>query len=406
MKKLYFFCLGLLFFSAGIHGQSISFPAAADNTIYEDFPGNSNGIGENIFAGNTVSSKKRRALLRFDISIPTLPGNFVVITSAMLTLTMNKSIAAASNISIYPLTADWGEGNSDAGGQEGRGTVAFVNDATWPCGKADGAGGCGLAWTNPGGDYNPTVSATASVGPALGDYSWTSGQMVADVQAWYDNTSPNFGWILIGDETAPTTANRFGSRENPTVASRPVLALTYNIVPVKFTFFKATETKGGNLLAWNTAQESGNSYFEVEHSRDGINFSVIGRVQGNGTTSIPHSYSFTHEGISSGLHFYRLAQTDLDGRKSHGAIISVNNKGNAHTVNINPNPVAGEVILSGPGASEGTIYRILNRAGSSVLYGQMKTGGKINVSGLLKGIYFIRLQTKTGEQLTGQFVKL
>lgn len=406
MKKLYFFCLGFLFFSVGIHGQSMSFAASADNTIYQEFPGNSNGIGENIFAGNTAASNKRRALLKFDINIPVPLGYSVVITSAMLTLTMNKSIATASNISLYPAVAAWGEGNSDAGGQEGRGITALVNDATWTCAMASGGVGCLTAWAGAGGDYNTTPSATTSVGPALGDYSWTSGAMAADVQTWFDDPSQNFGWILIGNETAPTTANRFGSRENPTVASRPLLAVTYNLLPVKFTFFKATETKGGNMVSWETAQEFSNSYFEVEHSRDGRNFSVIGRVNGNGNTSIPHSYSFMHEGISAGLHYYRLSQTDLDGRKAYTQIIRVNNKGNAYMININPNPVTDRVFLSGSGAVQGNTYRVINRGGSSVLYGQIGSDGKINVSSLQKGMYFIRLQTKTGEQLTGQFIKL
>ena len=44
--------------------------------------------------------------------------------------------------------------------------------------------------------------------------------MVADVQGWLDNPASNFGWLMLGDETAIVTAKRFDTRES---ASPPVL---------------------------------------------------------------------------------------------------------------------------------------------------------------------------------------
>ena len=48
--------------------------------------------------------------------------------------------------------------------------------------------------------------------------------MVADVQAWLDNPASNFGWLVLGDETAIATAKRFDTRES---ASPPMLTIEF-----------------------------------------------------------------------------------------------------------------------------------------------------------------------------------
>lgn len=56
--------------------------------------------------------------------------------------------------------------------------------------------------------------------------------MVADVQNWLDNPAADFGWLISADnELTLTTAKRFDARENPTLANRPVLNVTYTPVP-------------------------------------------------------------------------------------------------------------------------------------------------------------------------------
>ena len=51
-----------------------------------------------------------------------------------------------------------------------------------------------------------------------------------DVQAWLDDDSTNFGWLLRGDESTIFTARQFASRENLTVANRPLLTIDFTEV--------------------------------------------------------------------------------------------------------------------------------------------------------------------------------
>src|SRR5205814_8485784 len=144
-------------------------------------------------------------------SIP--PGSTIL----GVTLSLNTSRTASDtprNVELHKLLADWGEGTSVAPGEEGDGAPATTNDATWRHRFFDS-----VFWTTQGGDFSATVSASQSVA-GTGQYTWSSTQMIADVQSWLDNPGSNFGWLVLGDETGGATAKRFHNRES---ASPPVL---------------------------------------------------------------------------------------------------------------------------------------------------------------------------------------
>ncbi len=195
-----------------------------DNTLYEFEAAEgdrSNALGNHFFAGETAMGELRRGVLAFDIA-----GN-IPAGSAILgvTLSLNMSRTAdntARTVELHTLLADWGEGTSVAPGEEGDGAPATTNDATWRHRFFDT-----IFWTTEGGDFSATVSATQSIG-AVGMYTWSSSQMVADVQSWLNNPAANFGWLVLGDESAIASAKRFDTRES---ASPPVLTIQFRPAP-------------------------------------------------------------------------------------------------------------------------------------------------------------------------------
>jgi hypothetical protein len=198
----------------------VTIGASKDNTLYESTAGTlSNGSGQYFFAGLTNGGEIRRGLIAFDIAGAVPAGS--VITGAKLTLHMSKSRAGAEDVSLHPLSADWGEGASDAPLQEGGGTAAAAGDATWLHTFSPGQ-----FWTTPGGDFAVAASATTSVG-AVGFYDWSSAGMIADVQSWLDAPAGNYGWLLMGDEATSQSTKRFDTRENPEASVRPVLEISY-----------------------------------------------------------------------------------------------------------------------------------------------------------------------------------
>jgi hypothetical protein len=210
--------------ASSVSAAIINLTPSKDNTLYEYDPADgdrSNGAGFHIFAGETAMGELRRGVLAFDIAGHIPSGSTIL----AVTLSMNMSRTAldtARTVELHKLLADWGEGTSHAPGEEGDGAPATPNDATWRHRFFDT-----IFWTNQGGDFSTTVSASQSVGP-IGQYAWTSAQMVADVQSWLDNPGNNFGWLVLGDESTSITAKRFDSRES---ASPPMLTIQYTSGP-------------------------------------------------------------------------------------------------------------------------------------------------------------------------------
>ncbi len=221
MKNLLFFCL--LSTTSLAPAVSIELPPNKDNTLYEtSLIGLSNGAGQYFFAGRTnqKGDQLRRGLLSFDVSV--IPSGSTI-NQVSLEITPSRSIAGQRTITVHQALTEWGESNSDAPGEEGPGTEAEPGDATWTNAFLDGA-----AWSTAGGDFDPVALASTLANPS-NTVSFTSTELLNDVQRWVDTPATNFGWVILGDESEARTAYRFNTRENPDVATRPKLIIDYSL---------------------------------------------------------------------------------------------------------------------------------------------------------------------------------
>src|SRR5688572_29400378 len=191
--------------------QTVVLTPAKDNTLYDSGSGSlSNGSGPHMFAGNTASGARRRPVA-FDLRQIPVGSRVIHVT---LKMTVSMSASAQGGVALHALLADWGEGASNAGtANDGGGAPAMTNDATWihrffP----------GQRWASPGGDFSTAPDAPSV--PASSGATWETAEMVSRVQQWVDEPATNFGWMVIGDESASRTAKRFDSRE-ATGATKP-----------------------------------------------------------------------------------------------------------------------------------------------------------------------------------------
>lgn len=203
---------------------SVSIPALADATLYQSTTGNvANGGGDFFFVGTNSQNNVRRSLMSFDIAGSVPAG--ATITSATLTLNLSSANATAVSIDLRRVLASWSEGTSDPTGAEGQGIASATGDATWVHRTFSS-----VAWAAQGGDFSAASSATTSVGD-VGLYSWSGPGMVADIQSWLGAPAGNFGWALIGGESATNTAKRFDSRNNNEGGIVPTLLIEYTTIP-------------------------------------------------------------------------------------------------------------------------------------------------------------------------------
>jgi len=224
----------LLFFTTSpAFGETVQLQPVKDNTLYENVPDSSNGAGKYLFIGQTgedngIPASFRRTLLEFDLSA--IPAN-AVIESVQAAFTINKVPsfgATPDSATLHRLLRDWGEGASNAPGNEGQGIAAQAGDATW-----NDAFFNTDYWADAGGDFEVTASAMAPFGasePETMTFSSTP-TLVADVQGWVRKPANNFGWILRGDEITLQNARRIASREN-LVDPVPVLTVDFSVPSV------------------------------------------------------------------------------------------------------------------------------------------------------------------------------
>jgi uncharacterized protein YjfI (DUF2170 family) len=121
----------------------------------------------------------------------------------------------------------------------------------------------------------------------------------------------------------------------------------YNIIslPVELLSFTGKNEISGNTLEWITLSEENNSGFIIEKSADGINFTEVDKVEGQGTTENVTEYSFT-DVATRGFIYYRLKQINFNGTITYSQIISVNSNASEGLTMMGANPFEDSVIFS------------------------------------------------------------
>jgi hypothetical protein len=117
------------------------------------------------------------------------------------------------------------------------------------------------------------------------------------------------------------------------------------ILPVDLLSFTGKCGNGQIKLEWATASETGNDHFTVESSETGTGWKVAGIVNSAGNSSSVQQYSFTAPESNGEFSYFRLAQTDKDGKTKYFNTLQVANcSHNITGVSIFPNPSNGNTL--------------------------------------------------------------
>ncbi len=169
------------------------------------------------------------------------------------------------------------------------------------------------------------------------------------------------------------------------------------ILPVELVFFDARLQGETTLLSWQTASETNNEGFEIEHSPDGKNWRNLATIKGQGTTFELQNYSYLHENPQPGLNYYRLKQMDYDGKFEYSKIVSVDltDLENPSSFWVYPNPVSkGELTLYFPkGLEEEAFTLTLYSLAGQLLIQQkdVELPKTLDISGLGAGVYLLEV---------------
>jgi hypothetical protein len=205
----------------------------------------------------------------------------------------------------------------------------------------------------------------------------------------------NYSWTT---STAAFTFNFVAPTGTTTTSNYTGTTCVFVILPVELTSFKAKAVQNTTVLTWQTASETNNKNFTIEHSSNGMIYTPIGEIKGRGTTVTPHDYTFTDATPSLNTNYYRLRQTDFDGKETVSKVISIAFAKNdvALKATINGNTL--DVIV---GNDKATTVRIVNMSGQQVLTATIQGAQRLDIHTLPSGLYII--QTEKGE--VARFVK-
>ena len=188
----------------------------------------------------------------------------------------------------------------------------------------------------------------------------------------------------------------------PTVGERKVIS-DWGALPVEMLSFIANSSNRNVTLNWSTATETNNAGFDIERkSISSSEWTKIGNIAGNGTTSNPQSYSYTDRNLSTGTYNYRLKQIDYNGNFEYFNLSSEVEVGNPTDYALSqnyPNPFNPSTKINFDLAKEGFVsLKVFDNLGREVatLVNEFRNTGyytvEFDAKNLTSGMYYYRME--------------
>lgn len=211
---------------------------------------------------------------------------------------------------------------------------------------------------------------------------------------------PNCGWNY---PYLPGQSNGANSVTIPNVTYTNTWALSRNPqpLPVELVDFSAKAEKDKVRLTWSTASEVNNDYFTVERTSNNSDFDFISRVEsqsrGKVSSGILDYYTYDYKPLT-GLQYYRLKQTDMDGKSSFSRLVPIEfGKKQAFEIKTVMNSSDGAVIVYFAYDTDAPVsYKLVDLMGKTVLEGKINASeglNQLNIDGSLisRGVYNLML---------------
>ncbi|SHG77082.1 Por secretion system C-terminal sorting domain-containing protein [Chryseolinea serpens] len=179
------------------------------------------------------------------------------------------------------------------------------------------------------------------------------------------------------------------------------------VLPITLLSFEATPSEGKVHLKWVTASEENNQFFTVQRTVDAKNFVDLDTVAGAGTTNVARSYEWVDHAPYGGNSYYRIMQTDYDGRFTYSKLVSAKIDLESD-LRIYPNPVGRET-LTIESADPGSILELVDILKNftaldlSAAKTDQPSPNKITLSNLASGFYVIQVRVN-GVLMSGKVV--
>ncbi|MEM6632952.1 MAG: T9SS type A sorting domain-containing protein [Bacteroidota bacterium] len=202
-----------------------------------------------------------------------------------------------------------------------------------------------------------------------GGGSFTAADLDANMVLDYANLSPSGVDVNGVPNAAGSSGQSLGDAQDAgtlggdcegfgiSSSSLPIELLSFTIIPKK---------EGTVLIKWETLNEENNDYFTIERSADAQEWEAIEEMKGAGTSTEILKYRTVDKAPLMGTSYYRLKQTDFDGKYSYSQIMDIHIKSSfLSQIRAFPNPTQGLLTLEGS-SGELASYHFYDILGNSV----------------------------------------
>jgi hypothetical protein len=229
---------------------------------------------------------------------------------------------------------------------------------------------------------------------------------------FYRSTDGGATWTEKYEASVDIAQNQIFLDEIDAFSRWTVSSKTEQVLPVEWNQYSATCKENFIQISWSTFSEKNNDYFTIEKMNEIGNYFEIGKIDGSGNSNTVNRYSFNDPNINNGISYYRIKQTDYDGKESYSPIFSSNCVLNMQEpdINIFPNPFKDRIKIYVMRGYLGNLnIEIFDSRGAKIKENIFEISGSsmgliINTSELDKGIYLVRV-SGDGYSKTTRLVK-
>ncbi len=117
--------------------------------------------------------------------------------------------------------------------------------------------------------------------------------------------------------------DNYAKRKGLSTFSRFAIARTAIILPIELIAFETKCDEENKVINWSTISEINNDFFTLERKAEN-KFVPIATIDGADNSNSLLNYTYTDKNSEYGVNYYRLKQTDIDGKYSYSKIITSN----------------------------------------------------------------------------------
>jgi hypothetical protein len=202
------------------------------------------------------------------------------------------------------------------------------------------------------------------------------------------------------------------------IATVTIVFQSQGALPVTIVDLGAAYSNDKVNVKWTTTFELNNDHFEVERSTDGLSFTSVATVKGQGNSAIRHDYQFNDDVSKSVLNkndlYYRLKQVDIDGKASYTKVLVVRvyRTKSLQSLSVTPNPAINDIKVNVQlNENSYIVMKVTNSSGIEIM--RKTTRGSIGTnsfslegsSRLQTGMYFLEVIVNSNERMMVKLIK-